>query len=497
MIDRQMKNSLRSFFSYYPSFSKGLFFAAALSVLIIGLSSPNYSYATHQSENLVWQVVMITSDKACSNYHHQMAEKYSEITEGYFKLYQQDEDHYQPVCLTEANFSIKYEKPNDLDLLIVAYDKNKGEKDLHSLSIGGLYTHSGDDLMQNHTIIFCDCSDFNYSNPTWILSHELSHFILHYLGFDLSIVEDEIHERDSRYDYCVENHKSASCEGVTEKIKSEKFGASYIVMAPYESAIGESFHLESEDIFLYDTEIQMLSEITKWWKEGKISDYYYAKSLEILSGVSSERIVNSEESLIKNSKFILVAEPPKTVQNDNSIDIISKSQEILENLHIGDFEFEQNTDIEIPGWFKTSSELWLKGEIKNDEFISGMDAFLSSEDPSDYIDNNDVSVEDIIEEGMIFFEDEEYLEAITFFDKAIWKSMDDGSPNLQAMNAKAFALFMLGNYDDSIVYYDSVLDLDAKNHEALLGKARNLAQMGQYEEAKKYFDDAVFTKTFL
>ncbi len=488
----QMKNKVKGSFCGFSN--KGVLIAITVAVLVIGLSSPGYSYATHHSENIVWQVVMITSDKACSNYHHQMAEKYSEITEGYFELYELEEDHYEAVCLTENNFSNKYEKPYNLDLLIVAYDKNKGEEDLHSLAIGGLYTHTGNDLMQNHTIIFCDCSDFDYSNPTWILSHELSHFILHYLGFDLSIVEDEIHERDQKYDYCIENHNSESCIGVTAKIKSKNYGASYIVMAPFESAIGESFHLESDDIYLYSTEIQMLSEITKWWLEGQISDYYYAKSMEILSGYSSERLLDSQESLMKSSDFILVAEPPKNIQ-DESLNLTTKSEEILKNIPFIDFEIEQSDNMKIPGWFTTRSQLWLDKEISDDEFIAGMDSFLNSEDPSNYVDD-DVSIQDMIFEGMIFSDDEEYGEAITFFDKALWKSLETGEPSITAMNEKAFALFMLGDYDESIVYYESVLDLDETNYDALIGMARNLAQMGQYEDSKKYFEKAIFIKEF-
>ncbi len=459
-----------------------------LAVILIFVN-PSQSYAIHHSENLIWQVVMISSNPACSNYHYQMAEKYTELTEGYFELYELEDDHYQVECLTESNFSWKYERPHDLDLLIVVYDKNKGEADLHPLEIGGLYSHTGEDLTHNHTIVFCDCSDFNFSNPAWILSHELSHFVLNYLGYDLSVVEDEIHDLDHKYDYCIENHYDDSCEGVVTKIKSAQYSTTFTVMAPYEPAIGEGF-LESEEVFLFDTESKMLSEITKWWMDGKISDYYFAKSIEILTGVSSKRTVDSNDALLKERNWLLIAEPPKKTNESEKQDLAEKTNEIIEKLPFIDLN-TQTTEVEIPDWFREKSQFWIDDKIDDDEFYAGLEAFLYSEDPSDYLENNDIAVEDIVNEGLIFLEDKEYNQAITLFDKALWNSLDYGPPSIDAMNGKGSSLFLLGNYTESLIYFDLVLELEPENYDATKRKAQVLAQLGQLDEAKKYFEKAI------
>ena len=62
--------------------------------------------------------------------------------------------------------------------------------------MGGLYSHTGSDRSFNHVIMICDCSTFYYSEPVWILSHELSHFVMYYRNYEMSVIEDLIHSND-------------------------------------------------------------------------------------------------------------------------------------------------------------------------------------------------------------------------------------------------------------------------------------------------------------
>jgi len=68
--------------------------------------------------------------------------------------------------------------------------------------MGGLFTHSGPDRSINNAIIICDCPNFNYSDPVWILTHELSHFVLYFLEYDMYVIEDFVHEYDEKFDQC-------------------------------------------------------------------------------------------------------------------------------------------------------------------------------------------------------------------------------------------------------------------------------------------------------
>ncbi len=161
----------------------------------------NVFYNNSPSE-FKWQMVFISSSPACSNYHYQMLYTYFDFAIEYLKLYAVENIPYDSLCFTEKKYLSNYENPPDLDLLILVYDKDLGEKELHANQMGGIYTHSGSDRTQNHVIIMCDCSNFDYSSPVWILSHELSHFILYYEDFEMTVIESLIHVNDVKYDQC-------------------------------------------------------------------------------------------------------------------------------------------------------------------------------------------------------------------------------------------------------------------------------------------------------
>ena len=209
-------------------------------MIIVGLFAlilliPNQSFALNPSE-VTWQLIVMSSEPACTIYHFQMIDKYHEITQKYLDLYQLENSNYEPACMTVEKYHSEYEKPRDLDLIVLVYDNDLGQSSLHQYNTGGIYLHQGDDLSTNHSVIICDCPNFYYSDPVWILSHELSHFVLNYLGYDLDIVETEIHEADERYDHCVEVSYDSSCSDVKTKIIGYRHN--WTVMAPYEPAIG-------------------------------------------------------------------------------------------------------------------------------------------------------------------------------------------------------------------------------------------------------------------
>ena len=167
---------------------------SALAVLALGAFTINDSFATHFSEDTKWQLVYVTDTPACSNYDYQSMVKFDEITEKYFSLYQFENTKYDPLCVNDNRYDAMYKIPDDLDLLVLVYSRNLGEVELHDEKMGGLFMHSGVDKKFNNAIIICDCSNFYYSDPVWILTHELSHFVLYFLEFDISIIEDNVHQ---------------------------------------------------------------------------------------------------------------------------------------------------------------------------------------------------------------------------------------------------------------------------------------------------------------
>jgi hypothetical protein len=287
--------------------------------------------------------------------------------------------------MTEYKYDSEYSAPDDLDLLILVYDRNKGRADLHSYEIGGIYSHIGKEWTHNHTIIFCDCSNFNYSDPTWILSHELSHFILYYMGYDLSIIEEQIHELDAKYDACVEGKYSESCNEVKTRISTDT--GYYVVMKPYEPAVGQSLFVSEKVESILDVSFKkdMIAETTTWWLEGKITDGDYLQSLEILSGWADfeNRIAGGFASADRANVFL--TEPAKdSTQDAIKQQMVSEwsEQKTLDIQEMITYTEEQERiltteeeDKSLPQWFKSRALWWLDEKIDNRDFISGMQFF--------------------------------------------------------------------------------------------------------------------------
>jgi len=341
-------------------------------------------YAIHQSNELSWKLIMISSYPACSNYHYQMTNHYHEVTEKYLALYQLNNEYEKPTCMTEEKF-VEYETPEELDLIILVYDRNIGRDVLHTQNMGGFYSHFGDEWTHNHTIIFCDCSDFTYSTPNWILSHELSHFVLYYLGYDKSIVENMIHEKDMKADNCVEVEYLESCTEI--RFRMETINHDITVMAPYPPAIGKDIMNRSENVEIsmspYIMKMQM--EITKWWMDEKINDLDYVTSLELLLEKEVKR--DSINELFYSMEFpnVVFTDPPKDkkLENVNSsvmsgseitaliLDILPYEKKYKQNL------IEEKESQTLPQWFKTRADWWALGEIDDSEYLTGMMYYLT------------------------------------------------------------------------------------------------------------------------
>ena len=118
-------------------------------------------------------------------------------------------------CISESQFK-DFQKSENVTLLILIFDQDLGKSLLQPNNLDGIYIHSGNDRTNNHQLIMCDCSVFASSYettlPSWVLSHELSHFVLSYKGFSKSDTKMKIHKIQDEYDNCVgANFDSAQC----------------------------------------------------------------------------------------------------------------------------------------------------------------------------------------------------------------------------------------------------------------------------------------------
>lgn len=336
----------------------------------------NDAFANHMSDEMKWQLVYLTHNSVCSNYDVQKTRMYSEISSSYLEEYQLENSQYDVLCVNQYEYS-DYQAPSDLDMIILVYDKDIGRDELNSLKIGGYYHHTGPDNKQNHAIVICDCPTFDYSSPVWILSHELSHFVLTYVGYDIEIIEDLVHENDAAYDQCIQSH--TSCSGSVLKIRTESTAYSYSVMPLYEPAIG----LDSQEITEEEVPVQVLELsklITKWWTQEKISEADLSNALGFMASGKSLYNYMNPDIITADSSYDVDDE---FVKNLLAADLEKENPEILsripENLLTNDdlISGEGNSK-GMPDWFKTTIQWWVDGEITDDEFKTSVD-FLRDE----------------------------------------------------------------------------------------------------------------------
>jgi hypothetical protein len=339
-----------------------------ITALAVGSFMINDTYATHFSEKTTWQLVYLTDTQVCSNYDYQMSVKYDEITEKYFDLYEFENTKYEPLCMNNYRFDALYEFPQDLDLIVLVYSKNLGEVELHGQKMGGLFTHTGPDRSFNNAIILCDCPNFYYSDPTWILTHELSHFVLYYLEFDMNVIENLVHKYDNKYDQCRDNY-TADCASYMKKLRVDEMAYEFSVMPPYEFAIGIS-KLTNNEVNVSAPLLELGKTVTEWWTAGKITEGDYSNALGLLA-VQNQQIENDNyQVMFKDGPVKQEVTWEEVLLADGAPDdretVLSQ---VRDKLKI-DKSFYQQTDFTgLPVWFKQTAQWWVDGDIPDDDFI--------------------------------------------------------------------------------------------------------------------------------
>lgn len=455
------------------------FFGILLGLIAIPLPT---SFAYTQDE-ATWQLVVISSEPACSGYHYYLVEKYNEITREYLDLYKLFHGSYQPECFTEDDFIEEYSKPYDLDLLILVFDKNKGMTDLRTYNTGGVYIHQGNDLSTNHSVIICDCPNFKYSDPVWILSHELSHFVLNYLAFDLDEVEEKIHDIDYKFDRCVEGEYNSLCSTVKTRIETGR--ASWTVMIPHAPAIGKDPPLPLVEKVSLESPYQtaMIKEITNWWLDGEISDENYIKSLKILSGKADNKKL-IPNGVFKNSAILMLTEPRhdyqnKTLSTDNFNKITSNFLEINSSITNTQTDFTASDEKIFLESLQITANSWRENKINDYEFLSDIANVLDSPNPSLFLKSLEyLSFEELISKAEEYQQSGEYRNAFSFFDSALLTSIDSNEMKIIALIGKSSVLNAMGEYDNAIQNYDLALEIEPDNPDLLKKKAFTLPKIG-------------------
>lgn len=214
---------------------------SVLGLLVFFLLFPvEVGYSSSPKDSLTIQTIWVTGNKSCFSNDWQRLEEYQrDLILPYLNIYGL-EPLTQPLeCMSQSEYEL-FESPDYTDLLIVIYNKNIGRNILHSNNLGG-YFLSEDIFSKNGLRIeVCECPTFEYGDPVWVLSHELSHFVLFYYGMPQEIWLDWVHIVESLYDEnCPEGYTiTPKCEGLWREYRGEN--RDFKVMEIYSEALGKT-----------------------------------------------------------------------------------------------------------------------------------------------------------------------------------------------------------------------------------------------------------------
>ncbi len=218
----------------------------------------------------------------------------------------------------------------------------------------------------------CDCPNFYYSDPVWILSHELSHFILYYLEYDSSIIEGLVHSYDEKYDQCRQSYTD-DCVDIINKLRVDEMSYSFSVMPPYEHATRENPQTNEKTIPSNIIELNKI--IAKWWIDGKINEADYSnvlgflKSEESFENKDNAKVLFKDDPLDKNIVMWYDILEPKPVLDTE--ELLAKIPNFLKSDAERVF---RDVDVSgLPDWFKENTQWWIEGKITDKEFITNVE----------------------------------------------------------------------------------------------------------------------------
>jgi len=234
----------------------------------------------------------------------------------------------------------------------------------------------------------------------------------------------------------------------------------------------------------------MVLEFTNWWLQGDITNENYLKSLEILSGKETDSGIKTN-TILTEPPILVLSEPPTSnpAAHENE-DFSNVAANLIGMSPFYEEKKDKLTDEEekiFILWLKTTANSWASGEIKDEDFITDLEYLLNSPKTDLYLNYLDsLSAKELINKGIEFQESGELRNAISYFDRALIQSIDSGGVDIDALILKGLALTALQKYEEALIYFDNVLDVEPENSVALKKKIFLLAQLGQLDEAKNF-----------
>jgi len=288
-----------------------------------------------QAEPFTAKIWFITSnDSGCSNTNYEAILFIQSIAFVYTSIYGGLDSKYSPPqCLYLKDFENSPQKLADsmknFDLPILIFDSEIKSK---QFQISKKHTHFEFVLYPNPHIVFCYCSIPAESHvATWAMSHQLSHFILKYLGASELFYLKWVHEKDKDATECIQIRRQP---GLCSTRWTPVFGISptqMITVKVHPDLVNDLTSLEQMELakndFRYnqpsfDKNFRWINQIEDWYKDGLISKLEFGNAVKFISKL------DVTENLIQNK----YNQPPgnvKTTLKLNRINAINAGSTIV------------------------------------------------------------------------------------------------------------------------------------------------------------------------
>ena len=231
----------------------------------------------YQNDTLIWKLIAVSTFDDCGTSQWNIIHNYVFIIKEYLSYYKIDNRFNPPLCVSTNNFEKELAKAKSTnDLIIVMPDYLESLRQQIKLNEYGHFALYENDyaLIVSQVLIKNQIDE----KTVWTLSHELSHFALHWYGYPENVVRDKVHEADFLHALCLTEKSGAICQKLIIPIDVKQANTQFSAMSPF-YVLSDSGILENGSDLAEEKINQMLTNKAKLWSDNKMSDYDFMTSV--------------------------------------------------------------------------------------------------------------------------------------------------------------------------------------------------------------------------
>lgn len=457
-------------------------------------------------DTLDYSIIFVNSiDEQCSSRNYDALNFYETITDQYLNKYGISHNLKDSICVTLDNLESNIQEIEPLDLPIMILDSNSALNFLFETNELGHWQYKG--ATGKDQIVFGSFTPFTESDTgAWTLSHELSHFALHYKGESDVIFGDWVHSIESQARDCLnENLSLNQCPDLWSTVIAPS-GKDIKVMKIYDAYDSQNY---------VDDVQPNIKPVQNTYVETKYDSSSFWNCRNYVNAEKYSQAITCYEKIINN------------IPVDN-LDYSSALSDLARSYHkVGDYEtsieyYEMLLDLNPndfysivglcyvyydAGDYQSAVEYgkqaismkpndagaticydYSEGKLQSSKPNTMIGTVIVEENPPSIPVPSEIDeIDNLLTSGDDMLDKEKFWDAIYYYDKVL--TLDPS--NLSALINKGFALDNLGKYEDAITFYDKALLVDPNDVDALNNKGVALENLGKYKDALFYYERAL------